>query len=72
MAPNLARATPRARDFYAHDTVQEAFAAVQSMHGVTMTDVEGGSAAKPAIQERASSAFRAATRIIEKRKDRKG
>jgi hypothetical protein len=65
---NFARATSRARDFVVHETVDAAFAAIRAAHGVDLRDKPTN---PPAPTERASSAFRAAARIIEGKKPRR-
>jgi hypothetical protein len=65
---NLARATSRARDFVVHETLDGAFAAIRSAHGVDLRDKPTN---PPPAVERASSAFRAAARIIEGKRPKK-
>jgi hypothetical protein len=66
---NFARATSRARDFVVHETLDGAFAAIRSAYGVDLRDKRTNP--PPPRTERASSAFRAAARIIEGKKPRK-
>jgi hypothetical protein len=67
---NFARATTRTRDFIVHETLEGAFASIRSMYGVELRD-KTTSPPPPRGEQRASSAFRAAARIIEgwKKKD---
>ena len=67
---HLANATPRARDFHAHESLDAAAAAIRAQHGVDLRDIGTASSVPPAV-ERASSAFRAAARIIEAGRSRK-
>jgi hypothetical protein len=67
---NLANATPRSRDFHAHELLDGAFSTIRTMYGVDLRDVVS-SPSSPPDDERASSAFRAAARIIEGRRPRK-
>jgi hypothetical protein len=64
---NFARGTTRARDFVIHETLEEAFAVIRSSYGVDLRERVTG---RPPEGERASSAFRAAARIIEGKKRR--
>jgi hypothetical protein len=67
---NLANATPRPRDFHAHEILDGAFTTIRTMYGVDLRDF-GASPSSPPDDERASSAFRAAARIIEGRRPRR-
>jgi hypothetical protein len=65
---NLARATSRARDFVVHETIDGAFAAIKTAYGVDLRDKPTN---PPPGGERASSAFRAAARIVEGKRPKK-
>ena len=72
MLTNLANATPRARDFHAHETLDAAAVAVRTLYGVDLRELVGDSPPlAPMEPERASGAFRAASRIFEGRRSRK-
>jgi hypothetical protein len=67
---NLAAATPRARDFHAHESLDGAFGTIRAMYSVDLRAL-AATPSSPPEDERASSAFRAAARIIEGRPPRK-
>ena len=64
---SMATQTPRPRDFYVYEDLDRAVDAIRAMHGVDMSDAVRR-APRSDDTSRASSVFRAAARIVEKKK----